>query len=142
MERNEWSICSWLSSLNVHVVAKSPRRIPSFRKVGSPRTFGSVAPLLKPATNVSFSSIVTRSENIERLTVSSDKYHKCLSRTDLAALPCSLMLDQFFQIFQYQSKAADLFLEPLLQMELQSMSWYTEQPQTQLIYEVCILLPW
>src|SRR6218665_2474167 len=35
---------------------------------------------------------------------------------------CSLTLDQFCQIFQYQSKAADLFLEPLLQMELQSMS--------------------
>src|SRR6218665_1928345 len=90
MERNEWSICSWLSSLNVRVVAKSPRRIPSFRMVGSPRTFRSVASLLKPATGVSFSSIVTRSENIERPTVSSDKYHKYLSRTDLAALHVTL----------------------------------------------------
>src|SRR6218665_2955126 len=86
MERNEWSICSWLSSLNVRVVAKSPRRLPSFRMVESPRTFRSVASLLKPATTVSFSSIVTRSENIERPTVSSDKYRKCLSRINLAAL--------------------------------------------------------
>src|SRR6218665_1953926 len=90
MERNEWSICSWLSSLTVSmftlIVAKSPRRIPSFRKVGSRGTFGSVASLLKPATSVSFSSIVTRSENIARPTVSSDKYRKCLSRINLAAL--------------------------------------------------------
>ena len=142
MERNEWSICSWLSSLNVRVVAKCPRRTPSFRMVVSPRAFRSVAPLLKPAISVSFSSIVTRSENIERPTFSSDKYHKCFSRTDLATVPCSLTLDQFFQIFQYQSKAANLFLEPLLQMELQSMPGHTEEPQTQQIYEICFRLPW
>src|SRR6218665_440564 len=107
--------------------------------LGSPRTFRSVASLLKPATSVSFSSIVTQSENIARPTVSSDKYHKCLSRTDLAAL---LITGSFFQIFQYHSKTADLFLEPLLQMELQPKPWHTEEPKTQKIYEVCFLLPW
>src|SRR6218665_124333 len=142
MERNECSICSWLSSLNIQVVAKSPRRTPSFRMVVSPPTFRSVVSLHKPATSVSFSLIVTQSVNITRPTVSSDKYHKCLSGTDLAALPCSLMLDHFFQIFQYQSKAADLFLEPLLKMKLQSIPWHTEEPQTQQFYEVCFRLPW
>ena len=56
----------------------------------------SLLALDKLDTSSSLSSDVTCSENRARPTVTSDKYHKCRSRTDLAALPISGSIWSYF----------------------------------------------